>query len=202
MQGAYSGPMVATPSTMLPLGTKAPAFALRDTDGTVVSLDDMRGAPATLVMFICNHCPYVIHVRSEIARIGRDYGARGVAVVAINSNDADTYPADAPARMAIEKAEAGYTFPYLHDETQDVAKAYRAACTPDFYVFDADLALMYRGRLDASRPSNDVSVDGADLREALDAVLDGRAPGPDQRPSLGCNIKWRENPAYFAQPSS
>lgn len=189
--------MVATPSTMLPLGTRAPAFALPDTDGTVVSLEDMRGAPATLVMFICNHCPYVIHVRAEIARIGREYGERGVAVVAINSNDADAYPADAPPAMAAEKVEAGYVFPYLFDESQEVAKAYGAACTPDFFVFDAALALVYRGRLDGSRPSNDVAVDGADLRAALDAVLAGATPDPDQHPSLGCNIKWREDPAYL-----
>lgn len=182
---------------MLPLGTRAPAFALADTDGSVVSLDDLQGAPATLVMFICNHCPYVIHVRSEIARVGREYAERGVAVVAINSNDADAYPADGPAAMAVEKADAGYAFAYLFDETQDVAKAYRAACTPDFFVFDADLALVYRGRLDASRPSNDEPVDGADLRAALDAVLAGRTPAAEQHPSLGCNIKWRERPAWF-----
>lgn len=189
--------MVAVPSTMLALGTEAPSFALPDTDGTVVSLDDLRGRPAVLVMFICNHCPYVIHVRDEIARLGREYAERGVGVVAISSNDARAYPADGPDAMVAEKATAGYTFPYLYDETQAVAKAYRAACTPDFYVFDSDLRLAYRGQLDASRPSNGVPVDGADLRAALDAVLAGGAPSADQRPSMGCNIKWRDNPDYY-----
>lgn len=196
---AYADPMVATPSTMLPLGTSAPPFTLPDTDGEMVSLEDLSGAPATLVMFICNHCPYVVHVRPEIARIGREYGERGVAVVAISSNDAVAYPEDGPAEMAAEKAAAGYVFPYLYDETQDVAKAYRAACTPDFFVFDSDLRLAYRGQLDGSRPSNDVAVDGADLRAALDSVLAGRAPDGDQRPSMGCNIKWREDPDYFVR---
>lgn len=189
--------MVAVPSTMLPLGTEAPPFALADTDGSVVTLEDLRGGPAALVMFICNHCPYVIHVREELARLGREYAARGVAVVAISSNDAAAYPEDGPAAMAAEKAAAGYAFPYLYDETQDVAKAYRAACTPDFYVFDADLRLAYRGRLDASRPSNAIPVDGSDLRAALDAVLAGASPDADQMPSMGCNIKWRDNPDYF-----
>lgn len=189
--------MVAVPSTMLPLGTEAPAFALSDTDGSVFSSEDLRGAPAVLVMFICNHCPYVVHVRDEIARLGRDYADLGVGIVAISSNDATAYPADGPAAMAREKAAAGYSFPYLYDETQDVAKAYRAACTPDFYVFDRDLRLAYRGQLDASRPSNGLPVDGSDLRAALDAVLAGTAPDADQKPSMGCNIKWRDAPDYF-----
>jgi len=184
--------MVATPSTMLALGTEAPDFELADIDGTIVRRDDFRGAPALLVMFICNHCPYVQHVRHELARLGRDYGERGVAIVAVQSNPAEAYPEDAPEKMAEEKVAAGYTFPYLYDESQDVARAYRAACTPDFFLFDSDFRLVYRGQLDASRPSSDVAVTGADLRGALDAVLAGDPPVPEQRPSIGCNIKWRD----------
>jgi peroxiredoxin len=180
-----------TPSTMLELGTPAPPFALPDTDGTLVSIDDFADAPALLVMFICNHCPFVKHVRDELARIGRDYGARGVGIVAISSNDPDAYPADAPDAMKREKQDAGYTFPYLFDGTQQVAAAYRAACTPDFFLFDGGRRLIYRGQLDDSRPGNDVPVTGADLRAALDAVLAERPVPAAQRPSLGCNIKWR-----------
>jgi peroxiredoxin len=183
--------MALTPSTMLPLGTPAPDFRLPDTDGTLVSLDDSRGAPALLVGFICNHCPYVKHVRHELARLAKEYQQRGVAVVGINSNDADNYPDDSPEMMVREKAEVGYTFPYLYDETQSAARAYRAACTPDFYVFDKDRKLVYRGQLDGSRPGNPVPVTGNDLRAALDAVLAGRPVGDDQRPSMGCNIKWK-----------
>ena len=191
--------MALTPSTMLPLGSKAPDFRLPDTDGSEVSLGDFREAPALLVIFLCNHCPYVKHVRDELARLGRDYQARGVAVVGISSNDVGTHPVDGPELMAREKAEFGYTFPYLYDESQDVAKAYEAACTPDFYVFDASRSLVYRGQLDASRPGNGTPVTGADLRSALDAVLEGRPVAADQRPSLGCNIKWKpgQAPAYF-----
>jgi peroxiredoxin len=183
--------MARTPSTMLPLGTPAPDFSLPDTDGRIVSRDDFRDAPALLVMFICNHCPYVKHVRDELARLGREYTARGVAVVAISSNDAAAYPDDSPERMREEKADAGYVFPYLYDETQQVAAAYQAACTPDFFLFDARRELVYRGQLDDSRPGNDVPVTGADLRAALDAVLDGRPVAAEQKPSIGCNVKWR-----------
>jgi len=182
---------MAVASNMLPLGTQAPHFALPDTDGRIVSLDDFSGAPALLVMFICNHCPYVKHVRAELARIGHDYGARGVGIVAISSNDPEQYPEDSPEMMKREKEEAGYPFPYLFDGTQEVARAYDAACTPDLYVFDRHRRLVYRGQLDDSRPSNDRPVTGADLRAALDAVLEGRPVPEVQRPSLGCSIKWR-----------
>jgi len=183
--------MVLTPSTMLALGSKAPDFALPDTEGKTVTLADFQAAPALLVIFLCNHCPYVKHVRQELAALGRDYQAKGVAVVGISSNDAIAYPADSPEMMAREKADAGYTFPYLFDETQEVAHAYQAACTPDFYLFDAERALVYRGQLDASRPGNDIPVTGKDLRAAIDAVLAGTPVPEDQRPSIGCNIKWK-----------
>lgn len=183
--------MARTESTMLELGTSAPPFALPEVDGGTVSLDDYADAPALLVMFICNHCPFVKHVREELARIGRHYGQRGAAIVAISSNDVDAYPADAPERMGEEKRAAGYVFPYLFDETQAVARAYRAACTPDFFVFDEKRLLVYRGQLDDSRPSNDQPVTGSDLRRALDAVLEGRPVPEEQTPSLGCNIKWK-----------
>ena len=189
--------MAAVESQMLPLGTAAPAFSLPDPDGKVFSLRD--GAAAYLVMFICNHCPYVKHVREELARIGREYGERNVAIYAINSNDVSTHPGDSPEKMKQEAAEWGYVFPYLYDASQGVAKAYRAACTPDFFLFDADRKLVYRGQLDDSRPSNDAPVDGRDLRAALDAALGG-APAPEpQKASIGCNIKWRpgNEPEYF-----
>ena len=182
--------MALTPSNMLPLGTAAPAFSLPDTNGRSVSLSDFAGNPV-LVMFICNHCPFVKHVRSGLAALGRDYANRNVGIVAINANDAIGYPDDSPAKMAEEVQNAGYTFPYLYDETQAVAKAYRAACTPDFYLFDSRHKLMYRGQLDDSRPSNGLPVTGADLRAALDAVLAGKAPAEVQKPSIGCNIKWK-----------
>ncbi len=189
--------MAAVESQMLPLGTQAPAFTLPDPDGKLHSLRE--DAQATLVMFICNHCPFVIHVREELARMGSEYGPRGVAIYAINSNDAKTYPADHPRHMKEEATSWGYTFPYLHDESQSVAKAYRAACTPDFYLFDAEQKLVYRGQLDDSRPSNSVPVDGHDLRAALDAVLASETPTAEQKPSIGCNIKWRagNEPEYF-----
>jgi peroxiredoxin len=192
--------MVAVPSTMLALGTRAPGFSLPDTDGRIVSLADYRDAPALLVMFICNHCPFVKHVRRELARLGRDCVARGVGIVGINSNDVRAYPDDRPERMKEEKGAAGYTFPYLFDETQEVAKAYGAACTPDFYLFDRGRRLVYRGQLDDSRPSNQTAVTGKDLRAALDAVLNGRPVSPEQKPSIGCNIKWKpgNEPAWFA----
>jgi peroxiredoxin len=190
--------MAATPSTMLALGTVAPEFCLPDPDGRLVSRDDFAQAPALLVMFICNHCPFVKHVRDELARLGRDYGAQGVAIVAINANDAQAYPDDNPAAMKREAAAAGYGFPYLVDETQAVAQAYRAACTPDFFLFDGERRLVYRGQLDASRPSNGVPVTGRDLRTALDALLAGEPVSAEQRPSIGCNIKWRPGhaPSY------
>jgi len=184
---------------MLPLGTQAPDFALRDPWGKTVSLADFAAAPALLVVFLCNHCPYVKHIADHFAQLARQYQARGVAVVAINSNDYQMYPEDSPEHMREEIQRRGYTFPYLIDESQEVAKAYRAACTPDFYVFDAQRRLVYRGQMDSSRPGNDIPITGEDLRQALDAVLEGR-PVPDkQRPSLGCNIKWKpgNEPEYF-----
>ena len=183
--------MARTPSTMLALGTRAPDFALPDYDGRKHALQDMAAAPALLVAFICNHCPFVRHVRSEFAAFAREYRARGLAVVAINSNDLDAYPQDGPEAMRAEVAEFGYEFPYLVDATQAVAKAYRAACTPDFFLFDAQRRLVYRGQFDDSRPGNGRPVTGADLRAAVDRTLAGDAPSPDQLPSLGCNIKWR-----------
>jgi peroxiredoxin len=191
--------MSLTPSTMLPLGSKAPEFRLWEPGGSMVSLGDFKDAPALLIMFICNHCPYVKHVRHELAKLGAEYQAKGVAVVAINSNDADAYPDDRPELMTHEKAEFGYTFPYLYDEDQSVAKAYEAACTPDFYLFDASRSLVYRGQLDGSRPGNSIPVDGRDLRSSLDLVLDGSPIPTSQKPSMGCNIKWRAGnaPAYY-----
>jgi peroxiredoxin len=190
---------------MLPLGTRAPEFALPDTDdGKIIALRDFDGAAAKLVMFLCNHCPFVKHVRPELARIGRDYQARGVAVIAISSNDVAQYPDDSPEAMAAEKRDAGYTFPYLYDEAQDVARAYEAACTPDFFLFDRDNTLVYRGQLDDSRPTNGVPVTGADLRAALDAVLSGKPVSPEQKPSIGCNIKWKPGgaPEVWRIPNS
>ena len=183
--------MAATPSKMVPLGTPAPDFSLSDTDGSTVSLSDFDGARALLVMFICNHCPFVKHVQGALARLGREYQERGVAVVAINSNDAEAFPDDAPDKMRVEKARVGYTFPYLFDATQEVARAYQAACTPDFFLYDSGKRLAYRGQLDSSRPGNAVPVTGADLRAALDAVLASRPAPAEQQPSIGCNIKWR-----------
>ncbi len=182
--------MPATPSTMAPLGSIAPDFRLPDTDGKQVSLSDFAGAPAVLVAFICNHCPFVKHIQAAFAQLARDYQAKGVAVIAINSNDAVHYPDDSPAKMVEEKKRAGYTFPYLYDKTQEVAKDYRAACTPDFFLYDKDFRLVYRGQMDASRPGNGKPNDGADLRAALDAVLAGRPVAAEQLPSIGCNIKW------------
>ncbi|MCB9655240.1 MAG: thioredoxin family protein [Deltaproteobacteria bacterium] len=183
--------MAKTESTMLPLGTTAPSFSLPDTEGKPVSLEDARDAKAVLVMFICNHCPYVVHVAGELARLGQDYIARGVAVFGINANDATAYPDDSPARMVDEVKRRGYTFPYLFDETQAVAAAYHAACTPDFFLFDGARRLVYRGQLDDSRPGNGKPNNGRDLRAALDALLEGRPIEGTQKPSLGCNIKWR-----------
>jgi peroxiredoxin len=183
---------------MLPLGTLAPSFRLHDPNGKPVSSDDFKGAPALLVAFICNHCPYVKHVRSAFADLASEYQARGVAVVAINSNDAEAYPDDSPEKMAEEIQLAGYTFPYLYDETQSVATAYHAACTPDFFLFDKDHRLVYRGQFDDSRPKNGKTATGADMRAALNAVLAGRPVDPDQKPSVGCNIKWKAGKATTA----
>ncbi len=183
--------MALTPSTMAPLGTPAPDFKLPDTDGKLAALADYAKAPALLVAFISNHCPYVQHIRTAMARMASDFQAKGVAVVAIGSNDAVSHPGDGPAKMADEKKAAGYTFPYLYDESQAVAKAYRAACTPDFFLFDRERKLVYRGQMDDSRPDNGKPNDGADLRAAVDAVLAGRAPAALQKPSIGCNIKWK-----------
>ena len=189
--------MAATESEMLELGTEAPAFSLPDPDGNLHELGD--GKAAYVVMFICNHCPFVKHVRSELAALGRDYLPQNVSIVAINSNDVSTHPGDSPANMKTESETWGYTFPYVFDEDQSVAKAYQAACTPDFYVFDSEKRLAYRGQLDGSRPSNGAPVDGKDLRAALDALLADQAVSPDQTPSIGCNIKWRPGnaPDYF-----
>ncbi len=191
--------MVLTPSTMLALGTPAPDFKLPDPSGKEHSLADFKGAPALLVAFICNHCPYVKHVADEFASLAKEYQTKGVAVVAINSNDVSTHPADAPEKMAEEIQQRGYTFPYLYDETQEVARAYRAACTPDFYVFDKDQKLVYRGQMDSSRPDSGIPVTGKDLRAALDAVLAGQPVPEEQTPSIGCNIKWKagNEPDYF-----
>lgn len=191
--------MVLTPSTMLPLGTAAPNFSLPDPFGKTVSLADFASKPALLVIFMCNHCPYVKHVADGLAALAKEYQARGVGVVGISSNDIGSHPDDAPAKMAEEIKLRGYTFPYLFDETQQVAKAYRAACTPDFYVFDAQHKLAYRGQLDGSRPNSGVPVTGHDLRAALNAVLTGKPVATEQKPSIGCNIKWKPGnaPDYF-----
>ena len=186
--------MARTPSTMLPLGTAAPDFALPDTVGRLTTRDGETGPMGLLVMFICNHCPYVQLVADELARLGRDAKVLGIGVVAINSNDADAYPADNPRQMAVEAEARGYEFPYLFDATQSVAKAYQAACTPDFYLFDGRQKLVYRGQLDSARPGNGVPVTGVDLRAAIAALTasdHARLAALDQRPSIGCNIKWR-----------
>jgi peroxiredoxin len=183
--------MALTPSTMLALGTPAPDFRLPDPSGRTVARDDFRDAKALLVAFWCNHCPYVQHVREAFARFAMEYRAKGVAIVAINANDAASHPDDAPTAMAEEIRRFGFEFPYLVDVSQAVAKAYRAACTPDFFLFDADRKLAYRGQFDASRPGNREPVTGADLRAACDAVLAGRAAAAEQKPSIGCNIKWK-----------
>ena len=185
---------------MLALGTAAPAFRLPDYDGRMHSLEEFGAQPALLVAFICSHCPFVRHLRREFAAFAREYAPRGLAVVAINSNDVVAYPQDGPEAMRAEAAELAYVFPYLLDSSQEVAKAYQAACTPDFFLFDAARRLVYRGQFDDSRPGTDRSATGADLRAAADATLAGREPGVDQRSSLGCNIKWRKGnePVYVA----
>ena len=191
--------MVATASTMLPLGTKAPDFELTNLDGKTVRLADFTGSKALLVVFMCNHCPYVRHLRKGLADFAKDYQPKGISVIGINSNDVSSHPDDSPEMMVREAREAGYTFPYLFDESQEVAKAYRAACTPDFFLFDAEKRLVYRGQFDQSRPGNGIGVTGEDLRSAADALLSGDPISEDQRASVGCNIKWKRNnePAYF-----
>ena len=191
--------MALTPSTMLPLGTTAPDFKLPDTNGKTVSPADFKDKSALLVLFICNHCPYVKHIRTGLAELGRDYTSRNVGIVGINSNDVANYPDDSPAKMKEEVQSARYTFPYLYDESQAVAKAYRAACTPDIYLFDKNRKLVYRGQFDDSRPGNGIPVTGKDLRAALDTLLTGKPLSPNQKASMGCNIKWKSGnePDYF-----
>lgn len=184
--------MARTPSNMLPLGTKAPDFELLDTiSDNTSTLQELTGEKGTVIMFICNHCPFVIHVNPMIVKLAKEYQAKGIGFVAISSNDVENYPQDAPHLMKEKAEEEGYTFPYLYDETQAVAKAYDAACTPDFYLFDEQMELVYRGQLDDSRPGNGVPLTGTDLKNAMDAVLKGKEVNNDQKPSLGCNIKWK-----------
>ncbi len=192
--------MVETASTMLPLGTSAPNFSLQNAvDGSTVSLADFAGRKGLLVIFMCNHCPFVVHLRSDLAKFAKEYQAKGLGIVGISSNDAGAYPQDGPDKMAEEAKSAGYVFPYLFDETQAVAKAYSAACTPDFFLFDEHQKLAYRGQFDDSRPQSGTPITGADLRAACDAVLAGEKVSDNQKPSIGCNIKWRAGnaPAYF-----
>lgn len=191
--------MVLTASTMLPIGSPLPAFRLKNTEGVFISSDDFKNAPVLLVIFMCNHCPYVKHVRGQLAPLTKEYIGRKVAVVAINANDAEKYPDDSPANMAREAKAAGYAFPYLYDETQATAKAFRAACTPEFYVFGKERKLVYRGRMDGATPGNNIPVTGAELRVGLDAALAGKAAPADQKPGMGCNIKWKpgNEPDYF-----
>lgn len=191
--------MARTQSTMLPLGTHAPDFSLPDTDGSTVSRDDFVGKRGLLVIFLCNHCPYVKHVADGLKQLADDYLPKGIAVVGVSSNDAASYPDDSPEKMKQEKLARGYAFPYLFDETQEVARAYHAACTPDFFLFDGSHRLVYRGQMDDSRPSNGRPVTGTDLREAIDRLLADKPPLEHQTPSLGCNIKWIQGaePSYF-----
>lgn len=176
---------------MLPLGTRAPNFNLPDTvSGKTLNLQSIRGPEGTLIMFICNHCPFVKHVNPQIVQLAKDYTGKGIACIAISSNDASKYPEDAPDRMKETAEKEGYPFPYLYDESQEVARSYQAACTPDFFLFDKNLYLVYRGQLDDSRPDNGISLSGIDLRSAMDALLSGTPIDPDQKPSIGCNIKW------------
>jgi peroxiredoxin len=193
--------MVMTASTMLPLGTKAPEFSLPNVDGSTVSLADFSGK-GLLVIFMCNHCPFVVHLREALAAFGTEYQEKGLGIVGISANDVTTHPDDSPKKMVEEAKSAGYTFPYLYDESQAVAKAYRAACTPDFFLFDGNCELVYRGQFDGSRPGNEKPVTGADLRAACDAVIAGETVSTDQTPSIGCNIKWADAPEYFTGESA
>lgn len=184
--------MALTESTMIPIGTEAPSFTLLDTrTDTFLSLDELKSNKATVIMFICNHCPYVIHVNEGLVEMANDYIPKGVSFIAISSNDVEIYHVDSPENMKAHAEDEGYPFPYLYDETQDVAKAYDAACTPDFYIFDGDMKLSYRGRLDDSRPNSGIPVTGKDMRTALEDILSGDSPTADQIPSMGCNIKWK-----------
>ncbi|MBZ0244755.1 MAG: thioredoxin family protein [Cyclobacteriaceae bacterium] len=184
--------MARIPSTMMPLGTRAPEFTLPDTvSGRELSLHEIKGEKGTLVMFICNHCPFVIHVNEQLVKLGNDYQPNGIKLVAISSNDATKYPEDSPEKMRLVAKKLTYPFPYFYDETQEIAEAYDAACTPDFFLFDAEMRLVYRGQLDGARPDNDVPVTGYDLREAMDALLYGEEIPQDQKPSMGCSIKWK-----------
>ena len=191
--------MVKTASTMLSLGTNAPDFSLPNVDGSTVSLSDFAGKPGLLVIFMCNHCPFVVHLRDELARFATEYQEKGLAIVGISSNDVATHPDDSPEKMAEEAVSVGYTFGYLYDENQDVAKSYQAACTPDFFLFDGEQKLVYRGQFDDSRPESGIPVTGADLRATCDAVLAGEPVSAEQKPSIGCNIKWKSShePTYF-----
>ena len=191
--------MVKVNSTMLPLGTQAPSFSLYDPEGNLFTLDHSSKSNAFLVMFICNHCPFVHHIRKELARLANDYINREVSIIAINSNDYETHPGDSPEKMKDEIMEWGYNFPYLVDEDQSVAIAYQASCTPDFFLFDSQQQLVYRGQLDGGRPSNDIPVNGRDIRAALDTLLAGDDVSEEQVPSVGCNIKWKPNnsPEWF-----
>lgn len=192
--------MAKTASTMLELGSEAPDFTLPDTEGNTVSPEDFSDKNGLLIIFMCNHCPFVKHVRDELVRIGNEYIPKGIGIIAISSNNVETHPDDSPEKMAEEAKKFGYPFPYLYDQTQEVAKAYRAACTPDFFLFNRDRKLVYRGQLDDSRPGNDDPVNGKDLRAAMDAVLNDEPVPEDQKPSIGCNIKWKpgNEPAYAA----
>ncbi len=184
--------MANTPSNMLPLGTIAPEFTLHDTiSDRLLSLNDIKGSTATVIMFTCNHCPFVKHINEQLVKLGNDYKEKDIGFAAISSNDVENYPQDSPGLMKQLAEQIGYPFPYLFDETQEVAKAYDAACTPDFYIFDSELKLAYRGQLDSSRPSNDKPIDGHDIRNALDAILVGKEVDQNQIPSMGCNIKWK-----------
>ncbi|MCB0344753.1 MAG: thioredoxin family protein [Bdellovibrionales bacterium] len=184
--------MAKTPSNMMPLGTRAPEFSLPDTvSGKTLSLTDIKSNTATVVMFICNHCPFVKHLNAKLVEVANHYIPKGISFVAISSNDVDNYPDDSPEKMKQLAAELGYPFAYLYDESQDTAKAYDAACTPDFYIFDGALSCVYRGQFDGSRPDNNVPVTGADLCNALDCILEGAEVPTDQTPSIGCNIKWK-----------
>jgi peroxiredoxin len=184
--------MTVTASKMISLGTSAPDFSLPDTEGNIVSLSDFERAPALLVVFMCNHCPFVKHILKDFIELAKEYQEEGVAVVAISANDVDGFPEDSPEMMTQKAKEAGFTFPYLYDETQEVARAYQATCTPDFFLYDKERKLVYRGQMDDSRPGNNVPITGSDLRVALEAVLKGEKVPAKQRPSMGCNIKWKK----------